>query len=115
MKVREIVGPCANRQQSELATDSSLLQAIANAFTRSGRVKRPLNQQQSDGQPIAAHIPFSPHAASDEDPAADAVSNASTDAPTVPTTQIRNPHRNPTHWTPGRWPESRFQRVREQW
>ena len=90
MKITEIVGSYADQEKS-VAPDSSLLQTIANAFTRSGKVKRPLNQQLPDGQPLAGHIPFSSFAASDEDPAADAVSNTSTDALIIPTTQIRGP------------------------
>jgi hypothetical protein len=80
MKIAEIVGSYADREEP----DSSLLQNIANAFTRTGKVKRPLNQQASDGQPFAGYIPFSSFAASDEDPAADAASNTSTGAPIIP-------------------------------
>ena len=83
MKIAEIVGSYADREEPGMGPDSSLLQTIANAFTRSGRVKRPLNQQPSDGQPLAGHIPFTSFAASDEDPAADAASNTSTDAPII--------------------------------
>ena len=88
MKIAEIVGYYTDREQPEIAPDGSLFQTIANAFTRSGKVKRPLNQQPSDGQPLAGHIPFSSFAASVENPAADAASNTSTDAPIIPTTQL---------------------------
>ena len=87
MKIAEIISSYADREEPDMGPDSSLLQTIANAFTRTGKVKRPLNQQPSDGQPLAGHIPFTSFAASDEDPAAGAVSNTSTDAPTLPTTQ----------------------------
>lgn len=111
MRIAEIVGSYADRKEPEIAPDSRLFQTIANAFTRSGKVKRPLDQQLSDGQPNAAHIPFLPHAASDDNPAADAISNTSTDSPTVPTDQILSTHHNPTYWAPGRWPGSSFYRV----
>jgi hypothetical protein len=87
MKIAEILGSYADREEPDMGPDSSLLQTIANAFTRSGKVKRPLNKQPSDGQPLAGQIPISSFAASDEDPAADAVSNTSTDPPIIPMTQ----------------------------
>ena len=94
MKITEIVGSYADPEEP----DSSLLQNIASAFTRSGKVKRPLDQQLPDGQPIAGYIPFSSRAASDEDPAVDAISTTSTDAPIIRTTQILRP---PRCTTPG--------------
>ncbi len=108
MKIAEIIGSYADREQPEIAPDGSLFQTIANAFTRSGKVKRPLNQQPSDGQPLAGHIPFSSFAASDEDPGADAASNMSTDAPIIPTTQLLGAPRNATYWAAARWAESSF-------
>jgi hypothetical protein len=104
MKIAEIVGSYA-KQEASVAPDSSLLQTIANAFTRSGKVKRPLNQQPSDGQPLAGHIPFSSFAASGEDPAADAASNTSTDAPIIPTTQFCVRTAVPRLGPPVRYPE----------
>ena len=94
MKIAEIVGSYADQEASELAPDSSLFRAIANAFTRSGKVKRPLNQQLSDGQPKAARIPFAPHAASDEDPAGDAVSEASSYIRRVSTQSCSSPQKS---------------------
>jgi hypothetical protein len=88
MKIAEIVGSEADPEEPEVAPDDSLLQTIANAFTRSGKVKRPLNQQLPDGQPIAGYAPFASVAAPDEDPVAHAVSNTRSDAPI--TTQTRN-------------------------
>ena len=108
MKIAEIIGSYADREQPEIAPDGNLFQTIANAFTRSGKVKRPLNQQPSDGQPLAGHIPFSSFAASDEDPGADAASNTSTDAPIIPTTQLLGAPRNATYWAAARWAESSF-------
>jgi hypothetical protein len=108
MKIAEIIGSYADREQPEIAPDGSLFQTIANAFTRSGKVKRPLNQQPSDGQPLAGHIPFSSFAASDDDPGADAASNTSTDAPIIPTTQLLGAPRNATYWAAARWAESSF-------
>jgi hypothetical protein len=108
MKIAEIIGSYADREQPEIAPDGSLFQTIANAFTRSGKIKRPLNQQPSDGQPLAGHIPFSSFAASDEDPGADAASNTSTDAPIIPTTQLLGAPRNATYWAAARWAESSF-------
>ena len=106
MKIAEIVGSYADREEPGMGPDSSLLQTMANAFTRSGKVKRPLNQQPSAGQPLAGHIPFTSFAASDEDPAADA--NTSTDAPIIPTTQLLGAPRNATYWAAARWAESSF-------
>jgi hypothetical protein len=83
MKIAEIVGSYADREEP----DSNFLQTIAHAFTRTGKVKRPLNQQPSDSQSLAGRIPFTSFAASDEDPAADAVSNTSTDPSIIPMTQ----------------------------
>ena len=91
MKIAEIISSYADREEPDMEPDSSLLQTIANAFTRTGKVKRPLNQQPSDGQPLAGHIPFASLAASVEDPAADAVPNTSTDAPIIPTTPLGAP------------------------
>jgi hypothetical protein len=95
MKIEEIIGPCTDLEEPDVAP-SSLLQTIANAFTRSGKVKRPLNQQLPDGQPIASQVPFSSQASdsqpSDEDSATNAVSNTSTDALLIRTTQIPGPH-----------------------
>jgi hypothetical protein len=93
MKIAEILGSYADREEPDMGPDSSLLQTIANAFTRSGKVKRPLNKQPSDGQPLAGQIPISSFAASDEDPAADAVSNTSTDPPIIPHDTILGPRR----------------------
>jgi hypothetical protein len=79
MKIAEIVGLYADGAEQEIAPDNSLLHTIANAFTRSGKVKRPLNQQLSAGQPIASQAPFLSVAVSDEHPVGDAVSNAKPD------------------------------------
>jgi len=111
MKIAEIVGSYADGSERQIAINNNLFQTIANAFTRSGKVKRPLNQQLPDGQPIASRIPFSSDAASDEDPAANAVSNTSTDAPPIPTTQILGPRRNAAHWAAADGLESGFYRV----
>jgi len=111
MKIAEILGSYADVTEHEITYDNGLLKTIANAFTRSGKVKRPLNQQLPDGQPIASRIPFSSDAASDEDPAANAVSNTSTDAPPIPTTQILGPRRNAAHWAAADGLESGFYRV----
>lgn len=88
MRITEIVGSYIDREDPKMASDSSLLRAVANAFTRTGKVKGPLDQQLADDRPIATHLPFSSQAASDEDPTADATSNTGTDAPMIPTTQI---------------------------
>ena len=88
MKIAEIISSYADREEPDMEPDSSLLQTIANAFTRTGKVKRPLNQQPSDGQPLAGHIPFASLAASDEDPAANAVSNTSRDGDVLDSSSI---------------------------
>ena len=106
MKITEIVGSHADQEASELAPDSSLLQTVANAFTRSGKVKRPVNQP--DGQSTAAQPPFLSAAGSDEDPVGDVVSNTRTDAPPIPSTQLLGPRFCPTRW--GQlWRDSSFQ------
>ena len=56
MKISEILGSYADREEPDMGPDSSLLQTIANAFTRTGKVKRPLNQQPSVGQPLAGNL-----------------------------------------------------------
>jgi hypothetical protein len=88
MKIAEILGSHADSEEPEIRSDNSLLQTIANTFTRTGKVKRPLNQQPSDGQPLAGHIPFASLAASDEDPAANAVSNTSRDGDVLDNSSI---------------------------
>jgi len=87
MKIAEIISSYADREEPDMEPDSSLLQTIANAFTRTGKVKRPLDQQASDGQSLAGRFPFTSFAASDEDPEPDAVSSTSTDPPIFPMTQ----------------------------
>jgi hypothetical protein len=52
MKIAEILGSDADREEADI----SLLQTIANAFTQTGKVKRPLNQQPSVGQPLAGNL-----------------------------------------------------------
>ena len=98
MKIAEIVGSYADEAEQQIAPDDSLLQTIANAFTRSGKVKRPLNQRVPYGQPIASHAPFASVAAPDEDPVAHAVSNIRSDAPPIPTHKSIGPRRNATDW-----------------
>ena len=88
MKIAEIISSYADREEPDMEPDSSLLQTIANAFTRTGKVKRPLNQQPSHGQPLAGHIPFTSFAVSDEDPAANAVSNTSRDGDVLGSSSI---------------------------
>jgi len=110
MRITEIVGSYADREEPEMAWDSSLLRTVANAFTRTGKVKGPLDQQLADGRPIAAHLPFSSQAASDEDPTADATSNTGTDAPMIPTTQILHRSAIRRIGAAPHWPESSFSR-----
>ena len=110
MRITEIVGSYADREEPEMAWDSSLLRTVANAFTRTGKVKGPLDQQLADGRPIAAHLPFSSQAASDEDPTADATSNTGTDAPMIPTTQILHRSAIRRIGAAPHWPESSFYR-----
>jgi len=110
MRITEIVGSYADREEPEMAWDSSLLRTVANAFTRTGKVKGPLDQQLADGRPSAAHLPFSSQAASDEDPTADATSNTGTDAPMIPTTQILHRSAIRRIGAAPHWPESSFSR-----
>src|ERR1051326_3644299 len=97
MKIAEVVGSYADPEEPKIAPDSSLLQIVANAFTRSGKVKRPVNQLPG-GQPTAAQTPFSPAAGSEEDPVGDVVSNTRTDAPPISPTQLVGPRLCPTPW-----------------
>ena len=91
MKIAEIVGSYADGTEQEIVPDNSLLQTIANAFTRSGKVKRPLNQQPSGDLPSADVIPFSSLPVSDDDPVADALSKDSSYARRVLTYPCGSP------------------------
>ena len=102
MRIAEIVGSYADGAQQEIAPDSNLLQTVANAFTRSGKVKRPVNQL-PDGQSTAAQTPFSSAAGSDEDPVGDVVSNTRTDASPIAATQLLDPRLCPTPWPLAHW------------
>jgi hypothetical protein len=57
MRISEIVGLYTNQEETELVPVSGALQGIANAFTRSGKVKRPLDLQQSNNQPTPTFTP----------------------------------------------------------
>jgi hypothetical protein len=91
MKIAEIVGSYADWEEPEIAPDNSLLQTVANALTRSGKVKRPLNQQPSGDLPSADFIPFSSLPVSDDDSVADAVSKDSSYARRVLTYSCGSP------------------------
>lgn len=93
MKIPEIVGSYVDGTEQEIATNRSLLQTVANAFTRSGKVKRPLNQQLSDGPPIASQAPSSSDAASGADPLADSVSQDLSYARRLSAYSYSNPHK----------------------
>ena len=97
MKIADIIGSDADGAGQEIAPDNSLLQAIANAFTRSGKVKLPVNQL-PDGQSTAAQTPFLSAAGSDEDPVGDGLSNTRTDAPPISQTQLVGQRLCPTPW-----------------
>jgi hypothetical protein len=92
MKIREIVGSYTDQEETELVPVSGLLQGIANAFTRSGKVKRPLNLQQSNNQPTPACTPFLSLAAADERisgaPNADAVANTRALVPAIQQSKV---------------------------
>jgi hypothetical protein len=105
MKIVEIIGSVVD-QEHQPAPVGGFMQHVANAFTATGRVKRPLNFQGLGGQPTTALPAFSSVPSSDEGislvPSADAVPNSmvsSTDAvpnavalvPTYTRPEFRNP------------------------
>src|SRR5205823_4360152 len=79
MKIAEIIGSVAD-QEHEPAPVSGFMQRVANAFTPSGRVKRPLDYQGLGEQPTTT-VPSSASVPASEEgtsmvPSADAVANA---------------------------------------
>ena len=79
MKIAEVIGSFADQDQG-LAPVGNLMQRIANAFTRTGQVKRPLEFLPLDGQSAITVPSFSSIPSSREDiataPTANAASNA---------------------------------------
>src|SRR5438067_13735707 len=57
MKIAEVIGSFADQDQEAVAPVGNLMPSIANAFTRSGQVKLPLNLQSPQS---AATPPLSP-------------------------------------------------------
>jgi len=104
MKIAEIIGSVAD-QEPEAAPVNSFMQRIANAFTASGRVKRPLGFQGSEEPATTAVVPHSYLPASEEGTSTaanpDAIQNAGTTIPTLtdPRREFRSPlparHVNP--------------------
>src|SRR5438067_11634061 len=60
MKIAEVIGSFADQDQKAVAPVGNLMPRIANAFTRSGQVKLPLNLQSLDAQSATTHPPLSP-------------------------------------------------------
>jgi|SRR5436305_11307783 len=79
MKITEVIGSFPDRDQEAVAPLGNLMQHIANQFTRTGQVKRPLDFQSLDGQSAITVPPFSSIPTSREDiataPTAVAASN----------------------------------------
>ena len=59
MKIAEVIGSFADQDQEGVAPVGNLMPRIANAFTRSGQVKLPLNLQSLDAQSATTLAPFS--------------------------------------------------------
>src|SRR5947209_20617527 len=59
MKIVEVIGSFADQDQEGIAPVRNLMPRIANAFTRSGQVKLPLNLQSLDAQSATTLPPFS--------------------------------------------------------
>jgi hypothetical protein len=85
MKITEIIGSVADQEYE--AARISFMQRIANVFTRSGRVKGPLDFQRSEDAATTTAVPYSSVPASEEDtstvPSPDALHNAGTTVPRV--------------------------------
>ena len=79
MKIAEVIGSVTD-QELEAARARSFMQRIANAFTGSGRVKRPFEFQGLGTEPTATEPPFSYIPTSDEEnptiPGVDAMPDA---------------------------------------
>src|SRR5438046_1957895 len=60
MKIAEVLGSFVDQDQEGVAPVGNLMPRIANAFTRSGQVKLPLNLQSLDAQSATTHPPLSP-------------------------------------------------------
>ena len=60
MKIVEVIGSFAVQDQEGVAPVGNLMPRIANAFTRSGQVKLPLNLQSLDAQSVTTLPPLSP-------------------------------------------------------
>src|SRR5438874_8853026 len=60
MKIAEVIGSFADQNQGDVAPSGNLMPRIANAFTRSGQVKLPLNLQSLDAQSATTRPPPSP-------------------------------------------------------
>ena len=80
MKIREVIGSVADRDQEAVAPFGNLMQRIANQFTRTGQVKRPLDLQPLVSPLVITRPPFSAAQTSREDiptaASADGVRNA---------------------------------------
>src|SRR5438874_10427479 len=59
MKIAEVIGSFADQNQGDVAPSGNLMPRIANAFTRSGQVKLPLNIQSLDAQSATTLPPLS--------------------------------------------------------
>src|SRR5947207_15488182 len=60
MKITEIIGSFADQNQEDVAPVGNLMPRIANAFTRSGQVKLPLDFQALDAKSATTLPPLSP-------------------------------------------------------
>src|SRR5947208_15450059 len=60
MKIAEVIGSFADQDQEGVAPVGNWMRRIANAFTRGGQVKLPLNLQSLDAQSATTLPPVSP-------------------------------------------------------
>jgi hypothetical protein len=79
MKITEVIGSFADQHHENIAPVSDWMHRIANQFTQSGQVKRPLDFHRLDQQSATALPPFSSMPMSREDLPA-ATSNLATNS-----------------------------------
>jgi hypothetical protein len=79
MKITEVIGSVADQNREGVAPVGDLMQRIANAFTQSGQVKRPLEFLPLDGQSAITPPPFSSIPMSHEGIATAPTANAASD------------------------------------
>jgi hypothetical protein len=116
MKITEIVGSVADQEHE--AARISFMQRIANAFTRGGRVKGPLDFQRAEDAAKTTAVPYSSVPASGEDtsmiPSPDALQNAGTTVPRVSDRTGELPSPLPTRHVNPVTPQAQFADLRSE-